>query len=1059
MKKNFDLRKRMCATALLLLLCGYGSAYAGTGKTPDITSVSPQQSGKVTCVVSDEFGPVAGVNVVVKGTTNGNITDADGKVTLENLGSGAVLVVSYIGYITQEIPVDGRKMISITLKEDAEELEEIVVVGYGTAKKKDLTGAISCVKAKEMEAEAPRSVQDLLRASAAGLSIGMSTDAAGTADLQIRGKNTLSAGSSPLIVLDGVIYDGSLQDVNAMDVESIDVLKDASSVAVYGAKAANGVIAITTKKGNTGKPVIQFNANVGLVHTSRLPKTVDGAGFLKFRQEYAEGLLSQNELAAQPGKYADPSTLSSMGVDPLTWYNYDQKNPSSTLPDDKTMIMTWLTRLNLQNIEMENYLNGVETDWDDIVYQTGLQQDYTTSISNRTDNIAYYWSLGYADREGVKTGDRYRNFRSRLNLESKVTSFLTVGLTSQYATRIGGYLAADTEQREHNSPYTTNEIDNLDSPYRMYPSGDNNTKNPFFDNLYRDRRDINHDLSANLYAILKLPFGVEYQMNFTPRYHWYEYMNHESSKHPEWAGVGGNSIRQTEKTFNWLLDNIVRWKYEFGKNHRVEATFLYNAEKGQWWQTIAQNKQYTPNDVLGYHNIGAGAVPTVSSNDTYKTGDALMGRVFYSFMDKYLVTASVRRDGYSAFGQMNPRATFPAIALGWVFTSEEFMKASNDWLNYGKLRFSWGQNGNRDIGQYSALAALNSGLHPYIDQNGNIYITSQIYINRMPNSALKWERTASYNIGLDFSVFGDKLSGSMETYMAETNDLLVDRSLPSILGYSSVKANLGTLTNRGFELTLNANLIENKNFTWNSSGTFSFNRRKIKHLYGDMEEVKDADGNVIGYKEADDLANKWFIGHDTDQIWDYERDGAWQLGEEEEASKYGNKPGDFKYVDQNNDGVLNNDDKIFQGYTTPRYRWSWRNEFTFYKHFNLSFMMYSHIGQYGTFNRAANTGGMFDRYTIVDIPRWTKDNPTNDYGRLGSKNIGNNYVKKTFVRMENITLSYNVPQNFSKKFAVQNMRFSVAIRNPFVITGWTFGDPEGGDTTLRTVNFGVNFTL
>ena len=1011
-------------------------------------------------IVKDHSGEaLIGVNVVEKGKTNGTITGSDGMFSLNVSGKKPVLVCSYIGYVTEEIPVVSQEMLTITLKEDTEELDEVLVIGYGTAKKKDLTGAISRVKAEKMEAEAPRSVQDLLRASAAGLSISMSTDAAGTADLQIRGKNTLSAGSAPLIVLDGVIYDGSMQDINAMDVESIDVLKDASSVAVYGAKAANGVIAITTKKGNTGKPVITFNANVGLVHNSRLPKTVDGAGFLAFRQEYAEGLLSQDELTAQPGKYADPRTLSSMGIDPLTWYNYDQKNPGSALPDDKTLVTTWLTRLNLQNIEIENYLNGVETNWDDIVYQTGLQQDYTTSISNRTDNFSYYWSLGYADREGVKTGDRYRNFRSRLNLESKVTSFLTVGLNPQFETRIGGYLAADVDQREHNSPYTTNEIDNLDSPYRMYPSGDNNTKNPFFDNLYRDRRDINHDFNANLYAILKLPFGLEYQMNFTPRYHWYEYMNHESSQHPEWAGEGGKSERKNEKTFNWLLDHIVRWKQEFGKDHRVEATFLFNAEKGQWWQTVAKNQQFTPSDVLGYHNIGAGAIPSVSSNDTYKTGDALMGRIFYSFKDKYLITASVRRDGYSAFGQMNPRTTFPAVALGWVFTSEKFMEASGSWLNYGKLRFSWGQNGNRDIGQYDALASLNSGLHPYIDQNGNVYVTSQIYINRMPNNTLKWERTASYNIGIDFSVCGDRLSGSMETYMAETNDLLVNRSLPSILGYDNVKANLGTLTNRGFELTLNANVIENRNFSWNSSGTFSFNRRKIKHLYGDKEEIKDADGNVIGYKEADDLANKWFIGHDTDQIWDYERDGVWQLGEEEEAAKYGNKPGDFKYIDQNSDGVMDNDDKIFQGYTTPRFRWSWRNEFTFYKNFNLSFMVYSHIGQYGTFNRAANTGGMFDRYTVVDIPRWTKDNPTNDYGRLGSKNIGSNYVKKTFVRMENITLSYNVPQDFLKRFSVQNMRFSVAVRNPFVITGWTFGDPEGGDTTLRTVNFGVNFTL
>ena len=1024
------------------------------------TTQSFAQKITITGIVKDQSGePLIGVNVMEKGTTNGSITDMDGKYSVSSTGKKTILVFSYIGYISQEIPVANRKTIDVTMKEDTEELEEVVVIGYGTAKKKDLTGAISRVKTEKLETEAPRSVQDLLRASASGLSISMSTDAAGTADLQIRGKNSLKAGSSPLLVLDGVIYDGSLQDINPMDIENIDILKDASSVAVYGAKAANGVVAITTKKGNTGKPVISFNANVGMVSNALLPKTVDGAGFIKFRQEYGESLMTEAEIAAQPGKFTDPRTLSAAGIDPLAWYNYDQKSPVSVLPDEKTMIYKWLTRLNFKTIEMENYLNGIETDWDDIVFQTGLQQDYTVSISNRKEDFSYYWSLGYADREGVKVGDRYRNFRSRLNLESKVTSFLTVGVNAQFATRLGGYLAADVDQREHNSPFTTNDIDILDSPYRMYPSGDNNTKNPFFDNLYRDRRDINHDLNANLYAIVKLPFGLEYQMNFTPRYHWYEYMNHESSEHPEWAGDGGRSERKNEKTFNWQIDNIVRWKKEFGKDHRVEATFLANAEKGQWWQTVASNKLYSPSDILGFHNIGAGTAPSVSSNDTYKTGDALMGRLFYSFKDKYMLTASVRRDGYSAFGQMNPRATFPAVALGWVFTSEKFMEKTSAWLDYGKLRFSWGQNGNRDIGQYEALAQLNSGAYTYVDPNGNVYLTSQVYINRMPNSQLKWERTESYNIGLDFSLFGDKLSGSVETYMAESNDLLVNRSLPSILGYASVMANLGALTNRGFELSLNANLINHDNFAWNSSGTFSFNRRKIKHLYGDMEEVKDDKGNVIGYKEADDYENKWFIGHDTEQIWDYERDGVWQLGEEEEASKYGNKPGDFKYIDQNGDGVLDTKDKVFQGYKTPRYYWSWRNEFTFFKNLSLSFMMYSHVGQYGTFNRAANTGGMYDRYTIVDIPRWTKDNPTNDYARIGSTNKGSNYVKKTFVRMENITLSYSVPKHLLKKIAVQNMRFSLAVRNPFVITGWDFGDPEGGDTTLRTVNFGVNFTL
>lgn len=1048
-KRVFNLVSRL---SFILLILSVFACYAGA-------------QGTVTGVVKDQSGEtLIGVNVMVKGTTNGSITDVDGKYSVSLTGNNPVLVFSYIGYLTQEIPVSGQKVINLTMKEDSEELEEVVVIGYGTAKKRDLTGAISTVKAESLEKETPRSVQDLLRANAAGVSIGASVNTDGSADVQIRGKNTLSAGSGPLYVLDGVIFNGGLSDINPMDIQSIDVLKDASSVAVYGAKAANGVIAITTKKGKTGKPVVSFNANMGWVQAVSVPKVVDGAGFVKFRQQYAEGLLTPDELAAKKGMYNDPRALSSLGVDPLTWYNYDQGTPVSSLPSEEQMLTTWLGRLNFKNIEVQNYLNGIETDWNDLVFQTGFQQDYTASVSNRTDDFSYFWSMGYADREGVKTGDRFKTFRTRLNLESNVTDFLTIGLNSSFGTKDKGAMAADVSQRMNNSPYTTNDIDDLDSPYRMYPSGDNNTKNPFFDNLYRTRKDMEHVLNANIYAIVKLPFGFEYQMNFNPYYKWYEYYNHDSSQHPEWAGNGGSSERKTEKTFNWLLDNIFRWKKEFGA-HRVEATFLVNAEKGQWWQTVAKASQFTPSDILGYHNIGAGTVPVVSSNDTYKTGDALMGRLFYSYKDKYMLTASVRRDGYSAFGQLNPRATFPAVALGWVFTSEKFMESTSSWLNYGKLRLSWGQNGNRDIGQYDALSSLNSSLHPYIDQNGNIYVTSQIYVNRMANKDLKWERTASYNFGLDFSLLNDRLRGSMETYMTETTDLLVNRALPSILGFADVKANLGKLANKGFEISLNGDIIRTNDFTWTSSGNFSFNRRKLKSLYGDMEDILDDNGNVIGQKEKDDPKNKWFIGHDPDQIWDYEFGGVWQLGEEEEASKYGCKPGDFRYLDQDGNGVLDDDDKKFQGYMTPRFYWSWRNEFM-YKDFSLSFMLYSHVGHYDFYNHASNSGGMFDRYTTYDQPRWTVQNPLNNYGRIGSYNFANYYKSKTFVRMDNITLSYGVPKEFLKKFKVQNMRISLSARNPFILTGWDFFDVEATQKHRedklygsRSYNISFNFTL
>ena len=1021
---------------------------------PGTEAQAVKQISDIRGTVVDETGePIVGASVVVSGTKNATVTDIEGHFTI-SAPSKATLQVSYIGM--HSVHIAARDGLRITLKADVNDMEEVVVVGYGTMRKKDLTGSISTVQAERLEKEAPRSIQDILKGAATGLYVSMSTNAAGTSDMQIRGKNTLTAGSSPLYVVDGVIYQGSLQDLNPMDIESVDVLKDASSVAVYGAKAASGVIAITTKKGSTGKPRINFNANIGTAHTARLPKMVDGAGFIKFRQEYNEGLLTDKEKAEKQGMYQDPRTL--QGVDLLTWYNYDKKEPATELPDENGLVSAWLQRLEFSDIEIQHYLEGRETNWDDEIFHTGLQQDYTVSISNRTDRHSYYTSLGYADRKGVTRGDRYTNLRARVNMDTKVTSYLRIGLNSQFSYRKGGYLAADASQRENLSPYTSNEIGNPTSIYREYPSGENVSVNPFFNNLFIRRKQNDFELNGKLYGILSLPFGFEYEMDFTPRLHWYEYFNHNSSENPEWAGTGGESTRSHTRYLDWQIDNIIRWKKTFGL-HRLELTLLQNAEKNQSWSTSAGNKLYSPSDILGFHRLQSGTDPTVSSDDTYDTGDALMARLFYQYDRKYMLTASVRRDGYSAFGQENPHATFPAFALGWVFSEEKFMKSTASWLNYGKLRLSWGANGNRDIGRYAALAQLTTGMYTYLDGSGNPYIISQIYISVLGNSKLKWERTAAWNWGLDFSLFNDRISGSIDYYRSKTTNLLVDRSLPSIIGYSSIKANLGELQNHGLEISLTAHPYISKNFRWDTSGSCSFNRRKIVHLYGDKTDVRDADGNVIGQKEADDYANSWFIGHDPNQIWNYKRDGVWQVGEEEEAAKYGCKPGDFKYVDQNGDGVLNTDDKVFQGYTTPRYYASWRNDFTFLRDFTLSFMMYGHFGQYGTFNRAANTGGMYDRHTISDIPRWTAEHPTSNYARIGSTNLGSNYVRKTFVRMENITLGYRLPETAAKYIGITGASFSLSVRNPFVITGWSYGDPEGGDYTMRTVNLGINLTL
>lgn len=1010
--------------------------------------------GRVTSVEKPDG--LEGVSVTVAGTSTGTITNENGQFSLNNVPGNAQLSFTSIGFKSRTVSVANKTTIDVLLEPDASSLAQVVVIGYGTARRKDLTGAVASVQAKELEKEAPRTVQDLLRGNAAGLVIGQGNSAKASASLLVRGVGTLKAGSEPLQVVDGVIFHGALSDINPNDIQSIDILKDASATAVYGSMAANGVVLITTKKGVQGKPRITFNGNVGYAENAGMPRVMNSEEFLDWRYDYEVGRRTTAYLEKYPEMFVNPNQLTN--VSPLDWYNYDQGTPVTSVTQEQ-LIRTWLTRLELKTPEIENYLANKITNWQDLVFQKGLQQDYTVSVSNANKASNYYFSMNYADRKGIVVGDRFTNVRTRLNLESKVTSFLKVGANTNFAVRNEGFLSADWAQMTRISPFGSNNLDDPNSIYRRLPTGDVTPVNPFHDNLYRDRKDVYNTLNSSLYGIITLPLGIELQSNFTPSFSWREYYNHESSKNPEWAASGGRSERTFEKTYDWLIDNIIRWKKRFD-DHNFEITLLQNAEKGQFWRTKATTSNYTPSDILSWHRLQAGSVPLNESNDTYRTGDALMGRLFYSYKDRYMFTASVRRDGYSAFGAQNPRATFPAFAFAWDFSEENFMKKTSDWLDYGKLRLSWGKNGNRDIGQYEALSDMTSGLHPYIGQDGTIYLTSQLYVNRMSNLGLRWESKSSYNIGLDFSVFKSRISGSFDAYTANTMDLLVDRVLPEIIGFNSVAANLGQLNNKGFEISLNANIIKKAEFDWNTGFIFMLNRRKIVHLYGDMIDIKDDQGKVIGQKEADDIKNKWFIGQDPDRIWNYERVGVWQLSEEAEAAKFGNQPGDFKYKDQNNDGLMTNADRIFQNYTTPRARWSWRNDLN-YKRLSLSLFVYSNWGQWGTLNRAGNNASFPDRTTDYAMPRWTPENPINDYARIGSKNIGDNYVNRSFIRLDNIALSYAIPQSIANKIHAQNFRISASVRNvSFWAPHWNFGDPESGaDPTPRTFNLSLNLTL
>jgi TonB-linked SusC/RagA family outer membrane protein len=1005
-------------------------------------------------VVSKTGEILPGVSIVVKGTTTGTVTDMDGKYTLSNVPANSKLVYSFIGFTASEVAFTNQNEINVTLQEDTKQIEEVVAIGYGTAKKRDLTGAVAQVKADRIVNEKPATVQDILRGNVAGLAVGYAPLAKGGGDMEVRGDNTLKTASNPLIVLDGVIYQGGMEDINPNDIETIDVLKDASSSAVYGARASNGVIIVTTKKGKQGKPMINLNTSVGVATMATLQDVHDPYDFLDWRTNVMKSLNYYNAATNQKlYKFENPAKL-------------DPSISEAQWRDGSTGELTdiWLARIGLLPVEVKNYKANTPTNWGDLVFQNGMRQDHNLSLSGKKDEITYYWSLGYNKNEGVIVGDEFTTIRSRLNVDAKVTNWLSVGINTQFATRDESNINADWGQIVNSSPWGSIYKDD-GVTYRISPVDDlgRGAKYPLYDKMFTERRRVYNTLTSSLYGKVTFPLGITYQINYSPRYQWFDYMNHRSALHEEWALFGGEASRQQSSIFSWQLDHLVKWNKTFKKDHQIDVTLLANAEKYQSWDNTMLTQGFSPTDALGYHNMTAGKSTSnsINSNDEYSTGDALMARAFYSYKNRYMITGSVRRDGYSAFGLQHPRGTFPSVALGWVMSDESFMK--NDILTYAKLRASWGENGNREVGRYDALSSMSIGKYPYQSLAGSIFESNQLYVNRMANPELKWERGRALNFGLDFSILKGLLDGSLEYYKMNTLDLLVDRKLPDLTGFASVATNLGELENKGVEFTLNARIMDKENFKWRGSFNISYNKNIIVHLYGDMVPVKDASGNVIGEKEGDDITNKWFIGHSNTQVWEPKIIGVWQKGEEAEAIKYGQYPGDFRLEDVDGSGKINELDNQFQGNTVAPVRWNLRQEFNFYKNFDLSMSFYAANGHVGTYNVAKNRDGFPERVNAYITPYWTPENPINNGARIYSNEGGavfNVWRNRSFVRFDALSLAYNVPANILKKVQIANLKLVGSIRNVgFWAPEWKFWDPETSGPSPRMFTLGINLTL
>ena len=1036
--------------------------------------------------------PLLGVNIKVKGTSTGTITDIDGNFSI-NGPKGATLVISYIGMVTQEVEYKGQPL-NVVLKDDSQALEEVVVVGYGTMRKKDLTGSVVQVRPDKLANENPKTVQDILRGTP-GLAVGYNADAKGGGSLSIRGQRSLytdGGHNDPLLILDGMMFYGELSEINPDDIGQIDVLKDASAAAVYGAKAANGVIIITTKKGKQGKPVINFSANIGLTQRSAYRERFSPSAYLQHYADWREkgtyGANSNGEWDAyQSGTYKDmtdyfknPNKL--VGVDLETWRSYTQNESG------ESDLSIWAKRLGFTGNVLDNIIAGKTVDWEDKAFRLGLNQDYNASISGASEKVDYYFSLGYLRNEGALIDDTYRAIRANMKLNAKVTKWFEVGANVNFQDRTDGSIDMDEDYFLRNSPYADYADENGNPT--QYPQDETYSQRGYnydFQKQYLELEKGYTVLNTILNAKVKLPFGITYQFNAAPRFQFFYDRYFMSAELPGSNPNDRGANREQAKRFDWSLNNTITWDKTFAEKHHFILTLAQEAEERRYWSDRIEARNILPSDALGFHNTQNGSKENSSykTSDSHETADGMLARLFYSYDERYMLTTSIRRDGYSAFGSSNPYAYFPSVALAWTFSNEQFFQKFKNVMSTGKLRVSYGSNGNRSLSNpYVALANLYEGggaYMGYITSSGDLQLMRYLMADRMANPTLQWEKTQAWNFALDFGFLNDRITGTLDVYKMSTKDMIMSQPLQNFTGFSNITTNLGQVDNNGFELSLNTVNIQQKNFQWNTTLNFSYNKNKIRHLFYEYEDVLDASGNVIGQKESDYTASSWFIGKPINEIWNYKVIGIWQKDEWEEAAKYKQVPGDPKVWNNpandvyNEDGslktvVYNDDDKQFLGTTTPPINWSLRNEFTLWKDLTVSINIYSRMGHKGLSTNYLNNdddGGRMSYAAACKEAKeyWTIYNPTNKYARIeaqgpdGAKSPGMLY-DRSFIRLENISVGYTLPKQLTKKWDIERVKVFGTVRNVATwAKDWEYGDPETGGLGTRIYSFGVNLTF
>ncbi len=988
-----------------------------TDNLPDVVERISEQA-QISGIVTDETGEgLPGVNVVVKGTTQGTVTDVEGKYNL-TAPQDATLTFSSVGFMAQEVAVASRSVIDLVMNADVTSLDEIVVIGYGQVEKRDVTGAIGSVDSELITQQNPIQPARALQGQVAGVNVRKNNSQAG-ADyaIDIRGVSSINFSNEPLVVIDGVMG-GRMNTLNPSDIQSIDVLKDASATAIYGARGANGVIIITTKKGVSGKTKVTYDAYVG-VKTPQMPDLMNAQ---EFYRAYNDVVLAENPNAN------------------IIWTAQQQANIDA----------------------------GRSTNWVDETTDPGLQTSHVVAISGGSENTTHYFSAGYLNESGMLLNTGFERYNIKGSIDSKINDFVKTGFTTYYTVGIrnlgsreglrGGLRARPTGSIFYSdlvNPTETNDFD-VDGYSMWMGIADTQTPNPIIETdpnrVNVENRSAN--FLGNAYVELNPLEGLTFRTSLSTSV----FNDREGDFRGLYSKDRGLRLPRAWMTNNsntsYTLDNILNYKTEVG-SHQLNITAAQSALKERFEQS-ASSVQDLPYNSGWYAFQTAATITGLSTRLSERTILSYMGRINYDINDKYMLTVTGRYDGSSVLAEGNKWAFFPSVAVAWRAGDEEFIQNLNLFSDL-KVRFSYGQVGNDVVSPYSTQAFLGQTAYDFNGQAAFGYTP-----NNIGNSELRWEKSSEVNLGFNMGFVKNRVTATIELYNRTTDDLIQNVQLPTSAGFSSVTANVGKIQNKGIEVSLNTVNIQTNNLKWSTTINFSTNKNEILELYG---------GTV-----TEDIANGLFVGESLQSHYYYEFDGIWQLNEADNATTYGQVPGSVKVVDQNNDGIITSsgedtDDRIVLGNELPKWLAGINNQVNF-GNFDFSAFIYTRQGV--MYRNSMLSGTMGDlggnRYNGLDLNYWTEENPTNDYYGVWQPNPYRQaiqYKETSFWRVSNLTLGYSLPTSVMEKFKLSRARVYVQADNPFLFVKdrvmWL--DPEynsgsyNDDLPATTFILGVNLSF